>query len=530
VDETVKAMTTEFEEYLRDESRVVGEAQSISFPKSEEDVLEVVSLMRKSKNPITIQGARTGLAASAVPNGGHIMNMGKMNKILGARFDEKENKFYLRLQPGVLLSQLRKILLNKNFETEGWSNESKSALANFAPGQWFFSPDPTETSASIGGMISCNASGARTFFYGPTRNYISSMRIVLANGSVAELTRGGQKAKGKIFSLDTLDLHRIISNLPDYQMPNVKNASGYFVREDMDLIDFFIGAEGSLGIITEIEVILLPSPKAIWGITSFFPNEKTALRFVRALRGEKVEGADIFNKKPVAIEFFNHYALDLLRKQKEESTAFAGIQELKDSYHTAVYTEFHGDSDQELWEVVAKLGTLIGQLGADENNTWVANNDRDMEKLLSFRHAVPESVNMLIDQRRKSDPTLTKLGTDMAVPDAYLDKVMDMYNSDLALKGLEFVIFGHIGNNHVHVNILPRNAEDYKTGKELYLQWSRQVVDWGGTVSAEHGVGKLKRAFLLEMYKEYGIGQMRELKRLFDPQGMINAGNMFTFN
>ena len=117
-----------------------------------------------------------------------------------------------------------------------------------------------------------------------------------------------------------------------------------------------------------------------------------------------------------------------------------------------------------------------------------------------FRHAIPECVNMLIDKRKQKDKTITKLGTDMAVPDSQLEEVMALYNRMLQEQGLESAIWGHIGNNHLHVNILPNDGEEYKKGQQLYRQWAAYVTEKGGAVSAEHGVGKLKAGVLLVMY------------------------------
>ena len=157
----------------------------------------------------------------------------------------------------------------------------------------------------------------------------------------------------------------------------------------------------------------------------------------------------------------------------------------------------------------------------------MADTGRELERLKMFRHAVPESVNMVIDERRKTEPSLTKLGTDMAVPDAQLGAVLELYRDGLQAAGLDHVIFGHIGNNHLHVNILPRSLEEYHQGKELYLRWAHRIIAMGGTISAEHGVGKFKVALLREMVGEEAIRQMRDLKRLFDPNGVLNRGNLF---
>jgi D-lactate dehydrogenase (cytochrome) len=117
----------------------------------------------------------------------------------------------------------------------------------------------------------------------------------------------------------------------------------------------------------------------------------------------------------------------------------------------------------------------------------------------------------------------------MAVPDHGLEKVMEMYNSELALSGLESIIFGHIGKNHVHVNIIPWTMEDYNKGKAMYQAWAKRVIALGGTVSAEHGIGKMKTALLREMYGDNGINEMLRVRKIFDPEGILNRGNLFTY-
>lgn len=511
-DNSIKAIQPEYEDFLRDESRSTGYAESISFPKSEGEIIKILSELAKSREPVTIQGARTGITAGAVPCGGHVLNLGGMNKITGLSYDERQKCFLLRVQPGVLLTDIKKAL----------------EMKEFGGGNWFFSPDPTETSASMGGMAACNASGARSFKFGPTRRYIEAMRIILADGSAVTLKRGLHKARGRSFELE-LDNGKILAgDIPKYRMPDVKNASGYFAADNMDLIDMFIGSEGTLGIITEMEIRLLQAPKSIWGVTAFFPRDEEAVRFVRGIRGERVEFLEApLNYKPAAIEFFNNDALELLKTQKRVNPAFAEIPELPAGYHTAVYIEYHGGNEDAVSGMVFGAVEVLTSCGGSEEATWIATNPKEMEKLHFFRHAVPEAVNLLIGERRKNNSSITKLGTDMAVPDNRISEVMELYKSGLEKSGLESVMFGHIGNNHIHVNILPNSIEEYNKGKELYLTWAGKVIEMGGTVSAEHGIGKLKIDMLRKMYGEDGIRQMLELKKLFDPENRLNRGNLF---
>lgn len=494
----------DYDDYLHDESRRTGTADSISFPRSEDEVVEVIREMRAAGKPVTVQGARTGIVAGAVPQGGHILNLSRMNGIGEIRRDGE--KAFITVQPGAALDMVREVITRENL---------------------FFTPDPTETSASIGGMAANNASGAMSFHYGATRCWVESLRVVLSDGSVLHLKRGENFATGRSFSVTTENGKTISGHLPSYKMPGVKSAAGYYVADDMDMLDLFIGMEGTLGVVTEAELRLIPRPEAMVGLTLFLPTEVAALALVRVLRGEDVEGFVSPAMRPVAIEFFNSDALDLLREMRSESTAFSEIPVLKPHYHTAINIEFHGASEEELEEAVMQVMEAAMELGASDEDTWYATTEREMEPLKAFRHAIPEAVNLLIGERKKTHPELIKLGTDMSVPDRYLEQVIGMYDSDLESAGLESVVFGHIGNNHVHVNILPRDMSEYEKGKALYLSWAERVVALGGSVSAEHGIGKIKAPFLKMMYGEECIAQMRELKKLFDPEMILNPGNLF---
>jgi len=514
-------------EYLRDESRRVGSASTISFPKTHSEVVDIVLSLAKSQSLITIQGARTGITAGAVPEGGHIMNLMKMNKIIGLRYNEGENNFYMRVQPGTLLTDIKKVLESKSFNTQSWSQGSIKALETLKQrGKYFFSPDPTETTASIGGMTSCNASGACSFKYGSTRDYIEAIKVVLADGDILELKRGGAKAYGRKFSIKLNSGKILNGNIASYNMPNVKNASGYYAKDDMEIIDLFIGCEGTLGIITEVEIKIIPKPEFIYGLTSFFKNEEDALKFVRAVRGD----SGGYKTKPAALEYFNHNALKLLKSQKITNPSFNKLPEIYSHYHTAIYTEYHGESRDSTLKMIMNASELMTSCGGYDGDTWVATNERDMERLHFFRHSTPEAVNLIIDSRRIINPSITKLGTDMAVQDEYLEKVVNLYNTSMDEGKFESVMFGHIGNNHIHVNIIPRDMQEYYKGKELYNSIAKKVIAMGGTVSAEHGIGKMKTALLKEMFGEAGIMEMITLKELFDPELRLSKGNIFNNN
>ena len=288
------------QDYLHDESRLCGKADSIALPADEEEVRRVVSWVSAAGGGLTIQGARTGIAGGAVPLGGCILNLSRLNKI----DSNPDGEPRLRVGPGVSLDEVRATLEESPF---------------------FFPPDPTESSASIGGMISTNASGALSYFYGPTRKWVEALRVVLADGSRLTLRRGQRFAAGRTFTLVTEEGREIGGQLPSYRMPGVKNAAGYYVDDDMDLLDLFIGMEGTLGIITGADLRLMPRPAARCGLTAFLPSREAALLVVRRARGEAAGGQPGLLTRPVAIEYFNHDTLALLRRMKADGKGAEGL-------------------------------------------------------------------------------------------------------------------------------------------------------------------------------------------------------------
>ncbi len=524
----------DYVDYLRDESRFVGTAEGIVFPREEQEIAALLGRVAGQELAVTVQGARTGITGGAVPRGGIVLNLSRMNRLLGLRRDAARGVFVARVQPGVLLSELNDRLARRDLDVNGWDRESREALdALRATEPLLFLPDPTETGASLGGMAACNASGARSYAYGPVRVHVQRLRIALADGAMLSLRRdsssGAQRASGLHFHLAAENGRTLEGNLPDYRMPETKNAAGLYVRPDMELIDLAIGCEGTLGVLTELEILLAPSPPAVTGLMCFFPELPEALEFVRRLRVDAPTaalGAAEAHDGIAAIEFFDRAALGLLNTQKHTNPAFADLPEVSSSPEVAVYTEVHARTKERCDDAVMTVAEILAECGGDPDATWMAERPQEIVRLRNFRHALPEAVNLIIDARRRDEPALTKLGTDMAVPADSLGAMMDRYRADIAASGLEAVIFGHIGASHLHVNILPRSMDEYRQGHGLYQSWARAAVGMGGTVSAEHGVGKLKVALLRTMYGDRGLQQIRATIEVFNPGFRLNRGNM----
>jgi D-lactate dehydrogenase (cytochrome) len=515
----IKRMSGEYESYLCDESRVIGNADSISFPRTEIELRYALAIECARGHRVTVQGGRTGVSAGAVPNGGHILNLSRMDGITGMRRDG-DGAFYIRVQPGVALSSLQSAVAAKRFDTLEWGCAARAALADFRrEGTYMFAPDPTERSATIGGMAACNASGALGYKYGPTRNHISALRVMLCDGRSISLRRGACRAKGRRLELRADDGSALRLDLPSYRMPDTKNAAGYFTREDMDAMDLFIGSDGTLGVIFEIELALVKRPAEIWNAMCFFGDESDALRFVAECRRGTVENL-------AAVEYFDGVSLGMLRREAEGGASRIRIPEMPARRGAAVCVELHSAHKSETMEQLFYVGECLDRSGGDIYDTWVARASATAADLREMRRVIPESVNRLIAQRKSADPAINKLAADMAVPDGFLRASLIMYRSATTEADLDCAIWGHIGNNHLHVNILPRNRPDFDKGKALIAEWARRIAEMGGTVSAEHGVGKLKREALKLMYGDRHILEMSALKRAFDPKGILGAGTM----
>lgn len=514
--------TDDYTKYLTDESKRRGQAACLAFPRTTAEVAAALRLGAARGDAVTVSGARTGITAGAVPDGGLLLSMERLNRVLGLR-RANDGSVLIRCQAGVPLADLQRIVREGRCSDAGdWSPDAQATLRELRETRCFYPPDPTETSASIGGTIACNASGAHSFRYGPTRDYVQALRIVLADGRCLNIERGrcSTDSHGS-FRFQQSDGRLTEAQVPLYARPTTKNSGGYYSGAGMDLIDLFIGSEGTLGIITEAELRLIPAPETSCTVVTFWPGETAALAFVHAVR----ERRDHLGLE--SVEYMGPHALCMLRQRRRQFGAASGVPAcLPADAGCAVLVDI--GTDAAVFEpILSDLAAVATDTGADPEQCWAAAERDEHERLRVFRHALPETVNTRIAEIRRTEPRITKLGTDMAVPDACLEQVLQLYRRALDGAGLEYVVFGHIGDNHLHVNILPRTTAEYARGKEFYDHFARQVIRMGGSPAGEHGIGKLKTDFLRLMIGDDGIRQMRAVKAVLDPQGLLGRGTLF---
>jgi D-lactate dehydrogenase (cytochrome) len=505
--------------YLIDESKLSGgNAEWLFFPKNENEVATIVTEMREENMPITISGARTGIVGSAVPFGGAVISLERMNKMIGLGYDEDADKWFVRLQPGLPLNEMNDIVKQKKFKDSQSIPQEREWIRGFQKERTYHYPvDPTEMTASVGGTIATNASGACSFKYGPTRKWVRYLRIVISSGEVLDIPRGEYKAKDGIFIIKTAG-QEIEVKLPTYQMPQTKNAAGLYVKPDMDMIDLFIGSEGIFGVITEAELWLKEDTPQISNVV-FFSKETDSIEFVKRLRANTIV-------KPEYIEFFDQNALALLRNKQAVDPQFVNMPFIPKETIIAISFGL-AYSEETLEKNFSAVAEMLEECNSSLNNSWSGYEERELYRFKHFRHAVPEIVNSIIAERKKEFPTIHKLGTDMSVMSEHLETIMAFYHQTLQKENLAYVMWGHIGDNHIHVNILPRDLEELEIGERIYKKFAIEAVSCGGSVSAEHGVGKMKREYLQIMFGEEDIKQMWCVKKSLDPHFLFNRGNIF---
>src|SRR5688572_21242624 len=482
-----------------------GHAEKLFVPETADDIAEILREANEAKISVTISGARTGTVGGAIPFGGYVISLERLNKIKSI----DQESMTAVVEPGVILAELQKAV-----DAEGL----------------FYPPDPTEWSCQIGGTVATNASGARSFKYGSTRDYVTGLKVVLADGDLLDLRRGVSVSveRGPI-ALETLTGRAIQFIPPTYTRPDVrKNVSGFYNSQPLDAIDLFIGSEGTLGVISEVELNLLAKPEGFFSGIVFFERNEDLLAFVEAVKEVSFasrqrrttpaasqppllckEGS--FGLDATLLEYFDDRALEFISEKFPETPAgMAG----------AIYFEQETTAENEdvLFE---QWNALLEKHSADPERSWFTTGEQDREKMRAFRHALPVAVNERVVRNKQK-----KIGTDMAVPDDRFPGFLRFYKETLDASGIDHVIFGHIGDCHLHANLLPKTEEEAQKARHLYGRFIAQAVMLGGTVSAEHGIGKLKSKYLYVMMGERYMNEMAELKRAFDPNGILGRGNM----
>ena len=411
---------------------------------STEQISKVMKLAYERCIPVTVRGSGTGLVGSAVAlYGGILLETSKMNKILEL---DREN-LTVTVQPGVLLMELAAFCEENDF---------------------LYPPDPGEKSATIGGNISTNAGGMRAVKYGVTRDYVRALTVVLPNGEVMNL---GAKV--------------------------AKNSSGYSLK------DLIIGSEGTLAIITEAVLKLVPLPKVSVSLLVPFPDMKSAIEAVPHIIRSKVT--------PTAIEYMSRDTI--LFSESYLGKRFPDTK--NDAY---ILLTFDGATDAQVeadMKTVAELCLEIGALDA-----YIVDTEERKKSVWSARGAFLEAIKASTTEMDECD---------VVVPVNKIDYFIKFTHALADELNIRIPSFGHAGDGNLHIYVCRDELDEENWEAKLTEAFDRMyktAEEIGGLVSGEHGIGYAKRNYLLRQYGETPIALMQGIKRVFDEKNILNPGKI----
>jgi FAD/FMN-containing dehydrogenases len=441
--------------YATDASGLVLVADGVTRPTTANEISVLLGAAAANGTPITAAGGQTSTTGASISDRGVIMSLRAMSRIV----DIDPVARIARVEPGVLVGDLKRAC---------------------AAHDLLFAPDPTsEEECTIGGAIACNASGARSFRYGATRPHVRAVRVALADGTIVDLRRTALE----------------------------KNTVGYALAHDP--VDWFVGSEGTLGVVVEAEVALLPLPEQVIGLAIPFTTEQDALQFIVAAR----ESRDV---NPRCLEFFDVLALEIARGAEESASlaaaagAFVYVEEVPPSGSEPALDD---------WLALAEAN------GAMVDDVRVYEGETALREARRVRHAVPAHMNERGAARRMHGGR--KVSTDWAVPYGHLARAIARARALAEEAGIaQAVIYGHAGNGHPHQNFIAHDANELTRIERVVEATLREVIALGGTVAAEHGIGKIKRKWLPLQMSPLQVRAMQAIKRELDPKGILAPGNV----
>lgn len=414
--------------------------------RSKEEVAVAMVWASEHQIPVTPAGARTGLSGGALPiKGGLALNLRRMNAILG--IDERNHQ--VRVQPGVIVQELHDAVREKGL---------------------YYAVDPSSWgSCTIGGNLAENAGGPRAVKYGVTKDWVLNLQVVLPSGEVIET------------GANTL-----------------KNSTGY------NLTQLMVGSEGTLGVITEATLKLLPFPAHKVLLLAPFDSAESACAAV----------AEIFKAGvvPSALEFMERAAIELAQ-------AFTGDHSLPlpPEVQAHLLIELDGQRSEDLSPQVEAILPVLEANGAGD--AWFAEDTAQIQRLWHLRRRVGEAVKASSIYKEE----------DTVVPRAELPRLLASVKEIGAKYGFRSVCYGHAGDGNLHVNILRDGMEEAAWQMELpraIRELFGVVVELGGTLSGEHGIGWVQRPYMDIAFSNVELELMRGIKRTFDPLGIMNPNKI----
>jgi D-lactate dehydrogenase (cytochrome) len=483
--------------FLSDAAHVPGGyATGIVFPANQ---AEVAAAIANASRVLPI-GAQSSLTGGATPRGEVVLSTRRLATI------ELLDREHVHVGAGVPLSQLQGHLASHGL---------------------YYPPVPTFDGAFVGGTVATNAAGAATFKYGSTRNWVEAVSVVIADGTVLDIRRGDVMASPDgTFQIGPTHAESVVVPIPRYAMPAVpKLSAGYHASPGMDLIDLFIGSEGTLGVVTDAILRVIPRPSRTVALVTC-ADDPQALTLSAALREQaRLAWAGQGVLDVSAIEYMDTRSLRALSDPVFDK---AGIHRPPAGAVLLLVQIELTRGDEKALDAFAGLLDATGV--ATDPVVTSPGDDRAAQRLFDLREAVPATINAAVARAKQTeDPNIEKTAGDFIVPFERLSEAMSVYASMLDARRLDYAIWGHISDGNLHVNVVPRTMADVIAGREALIEMARAVIGMGGSPLAEHGVGRsaMKQRLLRELYGDDGIEQMRAVKRALDPRWKLSPGVLF---
>ncbi|NLI98661.1 FAD-binding protein [bacterium] len=444
--ERVSLLPETLSRYSHDEtSNINAPPEAVFFAESTSDVSALLKYCSENQIPVTPRGAGTGVSGGALAvKGGVVLTLERMNRILEI---DKDNLIVV-VQPGVITGELHKAV-----EAEGL----------------FYPPDPASLeSCSIGGNVIEGAGGPRAIKYGTTKDYVTGLEFVTAEG---EVIRVGGKLR--------------------------KNVTGY------NIIGIMIASEGTLGVVTEITLRLLPLPAYRTDLLIPFDSYGQAATVIGLIHKTGVI--------PAVMEFMERRALEVVEAYLESRLPVQGAG-------AYLMVGLDGSDKEAVERDYERIGTLCVENGALD--VFVAESKDMKQRLWKTRRSLHDALHHLSPEMERED---------VVVPVACIKNLLDGVDDIRRNSNVEIVAFGHAGDGNVHVNILKGKLEDNVWDKErerILSDLFRLVISLGGTLSGEHGIGIVKKKYLPLVASEAELALYGRLKKTFDPNGILNPGKI----
>jgi D-lactate dehydrogenase (cytochrome) len=494
-----------------------GHATELVAPRTES---EFASALHSAAAVLPI-GAQSSLTGGATPFGERLISTARMNRIESIGTDS------VRAQAGVTLAEL----------DEALAREGR-----------YYPPGPTFTGAFIGGTVATNAAGAATFKHGTTRDWVHGLTVVLPSGDVLDIERESVRAHADGYFELELRSGTVRVPVPTYQMPSVpKLSAGYFAAPGMDLIDLFIGSEGTLGIVTAVTLRVLPARPAFCLVLVPFDDRNRALQFARLLREASNLSRHSSGRRGVdvsAVEYLDRRSIELLREDSVDRTTSITLP-VSSKAALLVTMELPGDTSAgDAFDQIGRAGQadapdtplvrlsgMLGNAGAlDSIEIAVPGDTRRAAQLMAAREAVPAAVNQRIGRaKNERDSRIEKVAADVIVPPDRVEALLEFFDAECTRRGLDGAVWGHVSDGNLHPNVLARSFAEVTAGKAAILDLGREAIRLGGAPLAEHGVGRnaVKQQLLRDLYGASGIDEMRAVKRAIDPEWKLAPGVLF---